>query len=83
MTKHHWFSRTRLPRTWSPVTWQGWALVGVALAVVMLGLLPVLMGSPVLATASAAVALPALGLLLAVAILKGPAPAWNWVGQDD
>jgi hypothetical protein len=68
MTRNNWFARTARGRGWTPITWQGWALVAAFL------LVPLAFGA-----ASAFALFP----LLWMAILKGPAPQWRYVGQDD
>ena len=84
MTRNNWFARTTGGRGWTPITWQGWALVA-ALVVVPIALAGLLGASPSAVGAAAYGAAAALALvsLLWVAVLKGPAPKWRWVGQDD
>lgn len=84
MTRNNWFARTARGRGWTPITWQGWvlaaALVLVPLAFVgLLGATPSAVGAATYGATSAF----ALLALLWVAVLKGPAPQWHWVGQDD
>ncbi|MDO7868903.1 hypothetical protein [Nocardioides jiangxiensis] len=84
MTRHNWFARTPRGRGWTPITWQGWALA-LALVVVplafggALGATPSVLAGAAYGAASAFALLP----LLWMAILKGPAPRWRYVGQDD
>jgi hypothetical protein len=84
MTRNNWFARTARGRGWTPIAWQGWALAA-ALVLVPLafaGLLGASPSTPLAATYGATSGLAVVSLLW-VAILKGPAPRWRWVGQDD
>ncbi len=83
MTRNNWFARTR-GLAWTPITWQGWMLAAALVAVPLLfaGLLGSTPSVPAAAAYGAVSAVMLLPLLW-VAILKGPAPQWRYVGQDD
>ncbi|TCJ24121.1 hypothetical protein [Nocardioides jejuensis] len=84
MTRNNWFARTARGRGWTPITWQGWALA-VSLILVPLAFAGALGATPSVLAAAAYGAVTAFALfpLLWMAILKGPAPQWRYVGQDD
>lgn len=82
MSNGYWFKRRRYGFGWIPVTWQGWAVLGVYL-VVVIGGATTLVGVPEANQARELgffltfVALATVGLIR-IAIWKGPRARWRW-----
>lgn len=86
-TEHnYWFKRRRYGHGWTPVTWQGWAITIVFLAVI-LGSTALLMSTPQHQISTnlwvyfAIIVVDIAGLIY-VARLKGPTPKSRW-GKSD
>ena len=72
----YWFKRRLYGWGWMPVTWQGWLVVGVAVAIFAVGLYSgVANDAPGMLFVG-----PALGivLILTFCYLKGERPKWMW-----
>lgn len=84
VNKNYWFKRRRYGYGWTPVTWQGWAVIGCFVAVVLGG---AFVGSQ---NEESDLALwlylnfvfAAALLLIGVSLQKGPMPHWRW-GKSD
>jgi len=74
--KHYWFKRKLYGWGWVPVTWQGWLVTFIGLAVLFLG--------AYIGETDDAPGATLMGLLLAIAIIfffcykKGEKPRWSW-----
>lgn len=83
----HWFKRKSYGWGWTPVTWQGWLVVGLYLVVVIVGALSLRGASG--ETLNREFGFYILLLLLAtislirISHLKGPKPEWRWGSKDD
>ena len=79
-----WFKRRRYGYGWTPVTWQGWTVVDLFLAIVVGG--AALSAS---AESDAAVVIylnfvvAATLLLIGASLQKGPTPKWRWGKSKD
>lgn len=81
--RNYWFKRRRYGYGWTPVTWQGWSVVAVFLAVVVFAATVLLQDTPrntVTVETYIFVAFVAVATSLAVIIsrVKGPKPKWRW-----
>ncbi len=75
----YWFRAKRYGYGWGiPVTWQGWAVLGAYLVVI---LAPLALGGAAGATGSLVALVIATPLLVWVGYRKGEPPAWRW-GRD-
>jgi len=77
--RHYWFRAKSYGWGWFPVTWQGWAVLAVFLALVMAGAVLVLPRFGVLIFDLYVVVLAA--LLIIVCWRTGEPPGWRW-GDD-
>ena len=78
LDKHYWFPAKRYGWGWgAPTCWQGWAVMGVYL-VVVLGATPLAERHMVAYLATTFVAT---ALLIAICWRKGEPPRWRW-GRD-
>ncbi len=72
----YWFRAKRYGYGWGiPVTWQGWAVLGAYLVVI---LAPLALGGAAGATGSLVALVIATPLLVWVGYRKGEPPAWRW-----
>lgn len=78
--EHYWFKRKIWGWGWVPVTWQGWAVIGLWLAVVVLFALTLDENSPPQEVAFTFI-LPVLLstiVLIRICYKKGEKPKWMW-----
>lgn len=78
-TKQLWFARKRYGWGWTPVTWQGWAIIAAYVAIVVAGALLFLEGHG--AWGVVAFVVWTLGYtvwLVSLSWQHGPTPRWQW-----
>ena len=79
----YWFKRRRYGWGWTPVAWQGWTSLAVALVLLVAAAFMILPVKPEQPTATeiwlflGVVALD-IGAVVALSIAKGPKPHWRW-----
>ena len=79
-----WFKRRRYGLGWTPVTWQGWAVVGVVVAVLVGGAFPAERAGGAAEASYLVVVVVAVAGLVAITRRKGPTPArWRWGTSED
>jgi hypothetical protein len=80
--KQYWFRAKRYGYGWVPVTWQGWAVVGVYLGGVLAGSRKATVGvtesSPFPYWFIVGWLVPLTILLLIICLVKGEKPGWRW-----
>ena len=80
--KRYWFKRKRYGWGWVPVTWQGMAVIGVYLALILIGAASLLDEAEESYSAEVGVFMIAVFILtvqlILVAYKRGPAPKWRW-----
>ncbi len=73
-----WFKRRRYGWGWAPVTWQGWAVVAIYVALVVAGALTLGEGE----TGEVMLFLLFVAILtvtlVQISLVKGPKPRWRW-----
>ena len=82
-TDKYWFKRRRYGFGWIPVTWQGWATLGVLLGALLAVAFAVLPAKPEQPTVSELAIffgtfVVLIAVLVVVSYLKGPRPKWRW-----
>ena len=80
MSTRYWFRAKLYGWGWTPVTWQGWAVLAAFLALLWADALVFPPRSAMPAYIAVVVGLSA--LLLVICWLKGEPPRWRW-GDDD
>lgn len=85
--KEYWFKRKRFGWGWTPVTWQGWVVVAVPIAAILVAsfLLP---SDPKDSSVWQVVGffglvLGSVGALLYLGRKHGPSPKWRWGRELD
>lgn len=83
--KRLWFKRRRYGYGWTPVTWQGWVSIIVFLAIVILGMLPLLANpySTALLWLYLTTVITSVVILVAISASRGPRPKWRWGKKPD
>ncbi len=78
--QHYWFKRRRYGYGWTPVTWQGWTVMVLFLAVVIVNAIIITINpySNELLWLYLNVLIVAVVSLLIIAYTKGPTPRWRW-----
>ena len=78
--KQYWFKRKRFGWGWTPVTWQGWAVIALFTIFVLFGV-----GLAKDADIAAGILcwIAALVILTAGSLLRGPKPKWRWGWNPD
>jgi hypothetical protein len=81
--QHLWFKRKLFGWGWTPVTWQGWLVIVVYIALVMLFAATIDEGSPAREVGFTFILPVALltTLLIRICYSKGEKPRWQW-GKD-
>jgi hypothetical protein len=83
----YWFKRRRYGWGYMPVTWQGWAVVG-GYIVIVVALVPAFLDAPEAVAAKEAgffamlFAAATAGLVM-ISFRKGPRPHWRWGRKPD
>lgn len=80
-----WFKRKTYGWGWTPVTWQGWAVIGVYIAIVTALAYTIDQRSPVSEVMFTFV-LPSLfltGALIRLCYKKGERPRWQWGESEE
>lgn len=78
----YWFKRRRYGYGWTPVTWQGWLVIILFMAIVLSA--SVVLGDTPRNTLSSdvliyiALLFMAVVLLVFISVKKGPSPKWRW-----
>lgn len=83
ITNKLWFKRRRYGWGWTPVTWQGWLVIILCLAIVFASAVKFLPANPLQPTSGQLTAFlmisgGAIFTLFGVAFLKGPVPRFRW-----
>ena len=74
-----WFKRRRYGLGWTPVTWQGWAVVGAFVVVLIAGAVPAERAGGAAEAAYLVVVVVAIAALVSITLRKGPTPPrWRW-----
>jgi hypothetical protein len=83
--QHLWFKRKLFGWGWTPVTWQGWTVIGVYVLLVLLLALTLDDQSPTREVAFTFVIPVAIltSLLIRIAYKKGEKPRWQWGKEID
>lgn len=81
--KKYWFKRRRFGYGWTPVTWQGWLLMIVFLAVAIVSAIIIFPGKSQRPTTNEtllflAITVVDLAVFLKITLAKSPAPKWRW-----
>ncbi len=82
--KGYWFKRKGYGWGWTPVTWQGWSITGVYIALILLFALTIDNESPIKEVLFTFI-IPFILLTLAftsIAYKKGESPKWQWGFPD-
>lgn len=84
--KRYWMKRKRYGFGWIPGSWQGWLMLALLLAVVILDA-QTLPAKPVKPSSAQlfrffAILAAAVLVLVLISIRKGPAPRWRWGKKD-
>ncbi len=90
--KKLWFKARRYGWGWTPITWEGWTVLGITLLIIVIGTSVLSYKSAGLATDSpqaqmymkdylALIAADILGLIL-ICYRKGEQPHWSWGDSD-
>ena len=79
-----WFKRRRYGLGWTPVTWQGWTVVGGFVAVLLLGAFPAERAGGAAEASYLVVVVVAIAALVVISTRKGPTPPrWRWGPSED
>lgn len=81
MSNKYWFKRKLYGWGWSPSSWEGWVVVGVFLAVIVV-IASSFDTTITILEAIGLLAVPVL-LLLAICYMTGEKPHWQWGHRDD
>lgn len=75
-----WFKRRRYGWGWTPVTWQGWAVVLGAMLLILVNslLLNDRIITPTVAVLFTINTVAVIVVLVGISYLKGPRPKWRW-----
>lgn len=80
--KKYLMKRRRYGWGWTPVTWQGWLLIGAQIAIILIAatFLPSKPAQPTLGELIAffAILVLAIATIVVVALISSPKPAWRW-----
>lgn len=78
-----WFKAKRYGRGWYPVTWQGWAVTGIAIAAIVLNsvLIERYSRSADDVLISLLFTIVVIALLIGICFLTGEKPRWRWGGK--
>ena len=81
--KKYWSKRKRYGWGWTPVTWQGWTLIGIWLVFVLGATLIIDESSPSTVWVFLSLVFLSLIPLIIISHKTGPKPKWRWGKKQD